>query len=56
MKSEAFANFTLTYLPTIGMIIFLAVFITVCAIVFIKNKESFDEMSKIPMNDGANND
>ena len=49
MKSVAFENFTMTYLPAIGLFLFLAVFIMACLWVFRKNsKEFYKDLSQIP--------
>ncbi|MCB9091929.1 MAG: CcoQ/FixQ family Cbb3-type cytochrome c oxidase assembly chaperone [Halobacteriovoraceae bacterium] len=57
MKSQVFENFDLTILPTIGMIVFLVVFLFVVIWVFRKNsKKIYTEMSNIPLNEGNNNE
>ena len=41
MKSTAFTHFTMTYLPVLGLFLFLAIFIGVCFWVFRKNSNDF---------------
>jgi len=49
MKSVAFTNFTMIYLPVIGLFLFLTIFIGVCIWVFRNNSNNFyKEMSMIP--------
>jgi hypothetical protein len=49
MKAEAFTNFTLIYLPVLGLFLFLAIFVTVCIWVFRKNSSEFyKDLSTIP--------
>jgi cbb3-type cytochrome oxidase subunit 3 len=49
MRSQAFANFTITILPTIGLFIFLLIFICACLWVFRKDsKEYYKKLSSIP--------
>ena len=49
MKSEAFKNFTMMYLPILGLFLFLTIFIGVCFWVFRNNSNNFyKKMSMIP--------
>lgn len=49
MKSAAFANFALTYLPVLGLAIFLIIFIGVCVWVCRAGSNNFyEELSQIP--------
>lgn len=49
MKSSAFEHFTMTYLPTIGLFLFLAVFIMACIWVYRSgSKDFYRELSELP--------
>ncbi len=53
MKKQVFESFDLTILPSIGMVLFLTVFIGMIIWVFRKNsKEIYQEMSQIPLEEG----
>ena len=50
MKRQVFENFDLTILPSIGMILFLSVFLGMVIWVFRRNsKQIYNEMSQIPL-------
>lgn len=51
MKSEYLSHFTLTYLPVIGLFLFLFAFICACVWVFRKKSSLFyKDMGEIPFN------
>ncbi len=57
MKRQVFENFDLTILPSIGMILFLSVFLGMVIWVFRKNsKQIYSEMSQIPLEEERNHE
>ena len=57
MKSQVFKNFDLTILPSIGMILFLIIFLGMIIWIFRKDSKSiYKELSNIPLDEGKNNE
>ena len=52
MKAMVFNNFTLIYLPTIGLLIFASIFIGACLWILRKDsKELYDKLEQLPFNE-----
>lgn len=57
MKSQVFKNFDLTILPTIGMILFLTIFIGMIFWIYRKDsKDIYKELSQMPLDEGKSNE
>lgn len=55
MKSQVLSNWDIPWLPSLALLLFLAVFITMLFMIFRKDaKGHFNKISEIPLNEGRN--
>lgn len=53
MFRELFARSPLLAYPIVGMLIFLCVFLGVVAWVWLRDRSHYDQMARLPLDDGA---